>query len=80
ASSLAMETIPVRSRVLMSGLVQAGYPCGYLLAAVAFGLLFEQLGWRGMFVLGAAPVLLLPFIYFCVEVSPVWQAARQNKE
>lgn len=80
ASSLAMETIPDRSRGLMSGLFQAGYPFGYLLAAVAYGLLFEQLGWRGMFVIGAAPVLLLPFIYFCVEESPVWQAARQNKE
>ncbi|VTM78476.1 metabolite transport protein [Klebsiella pneumoniae] len=80
ASSLAMETIPDRSRGLMSGLFQAGYPFGYLLAAVAYGLFFEQLGWRGMFVIGAAPVLLLPFIYFCVEESPVWQAARQNKE
>lgn len=58
ASSLAMETIPDRSRGLMSGLFQAGYPFGYLLAAVAYGLLFEQLGWRGMFVIGAAPVLL----------------------
>ncbi|HCQ9288334.1 TPA: MFS transporter [Klebsiella pneumoniae] len=57
ASSLAMETIPDRSRGLMSGLFQAGYPFGYLLAAVAYGLLFEQLGWRGMFVIGAAPVL-----------------------
>ncbi|MCS5991259.1 MFS transporter [Klebsiella variicola subsp. variicola] len=62
---------PDRSRGLMSGLFQAGYPFGYLLAAVAYGLLFEQLGWRGMFVIGAAPVLLLPFIYFCVEESPV---------
>lgn len=79
ASSLAMETIPDRSRGLMSGLFQAGYPFGYLLAAVAYGLLFEQLGWRGMFVIGAAPVLLLPFIYFCVEESPVWLAARQSK-
>lgn len=79
ASSLAMETIPDRSRGLMSGLFQAGYPFGYLLAAVAYGLLFAQLGWRGMFVIGAAPVLLLPFIYFCVEESPVWLAARQSK-
>ncbi len=79
ASSLAMETIPDRSRGLMSGLFRAGYPFGYLLAAVAYGLLFEQLGWRGMFVIGAAPVLLLPFIYFCVEESPVWQAAGRIK-
>ncbi|AOF01432.1 MULTISPECIES: MFS transporter [Serratia] len=80
ASSLAMETIPDRSRGLMSGIFQAGYPFGYLLAAVAYGLLFETVGWRGMFVIGAAPILLLPFIYYCVHESPVWLAARERKE
>ncbi|NPE61129.1 MFS transporter [Dickeya dadantii] len=80
ASSLAMETIPDRSRGLMSGIFQAGYPFGYLLAAVVYGLLFDQIGWRGMFIIGAVPILLLPFIYFCVEESPVWLAARVRKE
>ncbi|MFQ6790471.1 MFS transporter [Serratia marcescens] len=80
ASSLAMETIPDRSRGLMSGIFQAGYPFGYLLAAVVYGLLFETVGWRGMFVIGAAPILLLPFIYYCVQESPVWLAARERKE
>lgn len=80
ASSLAMETIPDRSRGLMSGIFQAGYPFGYLLAAVVYGLLFDQVGWRGMFIIGAVPILLLPFIYFCVEESPVWRAARVRKE
>ena len=80
ASSLAMETIPDRSRGLMSGLFQAGYPFGYLLAAVAYGLLFEQLGWRGMFVIGAAPVLLLPFIYFSSRSLQFGRRPRQNKE
>ena len=80
ASSLAMESIPDRSRGLMSGIFQAGYPFGYLLAAVVYGTLFELLGWRGMFVIGAAPILLLPFIYYCVQESPVWLAARQRKE
>ncbi|WP_033577314.1 MFS transporter [Dickeya chrysanthemi] len=80
ASSLAMETIPDRSRGLMSGIFQAGYPFGYLLAAVVYGLLFDQVGWRGMFIIGAVPILLLPFIYFCVEESPVWRAARIRKE
>lgn len=42
ASSLAMETIPDRSRGLMSGLFRAGYPFGYLLAAVAYGLLLNN--------------------------------------
>ncbi|AJR01524.1 Putative metabolite transport protein [Enterobacteriaceae bacterium bta3-1] len=80
ASSLAMETIPDRSRGLMSGIFQAGYPFGYLLAAVVYGSLFELVGWRGMFVIGAIPIVLLPFIYFKVPESPVWFAARERKE
>lgn len=80
ASSLAMETIPDRSRGLMSGIFQAGYPCGYLLASVVFGLFFETVGWRGMFLIGALPILLLPFIYFKVPESPVWLAARERQE
>lgn len=80
ASSLAMETIPDRSRGLMSGIFQAGYPFGYLLAAVVYGSLFEIVGWRGMFVIGAIPIILLPFIYFKVPESPVWLADRERKE
>ena len=80
ASSLAMETIPDRSRGLMSGIFQAGYPFSYLLAAVVYGSLFELVGWRGMFVIGAIPIVLLPFIYFKVPESPVWLAARERKE
>lgn len=80
ASSLAMETIPDRSRGMMSGIFQAGYPFGYLLAAVVYGLLFDVVGWRGMFVIGAVPIFLLPFIWFKVQESPVWLAARECNE
>ncbi|ARD39923.1 MFS transporter [Edwardsiella ictaluri] len=80
ASSLTMETIPDRSRGLMSGIFQAGYPFGYLLAAVIYGLCAQALGWRGMFIIGAVPIVLLPFIYFCVPESPVWLAARAQNQ
>ena len=80
ASSLAMETIPDRSRGLMSGIFQAGYPAGYLLASIIFGLCYDFVGWRGMFLIGAMPVLLLPFIWIKVPESPVWLAARASKE
>ncbi len=80
ASSLAMETIPDRSRGLMSGIFQAGYPCGYLLASIIFGLLYNSIGWRGMFLIGALPILLLPFIYFKVPESPVWLASKARSE
>lgn len=80
ASSLAMETIPDRSRGLMSGIFQAGYPCGYLVASIIFGLFYSMVGWRGMFLIGALPILLLPYIWLKVPESPVWLAARERKE
>jgi SHS family lactate transporter-like MFS transporter len=75
-ASLAFETVPVRSRGLVSGILQAGYPCGYLLAAVVFGLLFDRIGWRGMFVVGAAPALLVLFIFSKVPESRTWTAGH----
>ncbi|MXP66808.1 MFS transporter [Pantoea sp. Nvir] len=80
ASLLVMETIPDRSRGIMSGIFQGGYPCGYLLASITFGLFFDMVGWRGMFMIGALPILLLPFIYFKVPESPVWLAARKHQK
>jgi MFS transporter, SHS family, lactate transporter len=77
-ASLAFETVPIRSRGLVSGLLQAGYPSGYLLAAIVFGLLFEHIGWRGMFMVGAAPALLVLYIRSKVPESQSWTATRRN--
>jgi SHS family lactate transporter-like MFS transporter len=75
-ASLTMETIPAKSRGIVSGLLQAGYPSGYLLAAVLFGTSYHFLGWRGMFIVGAFPALLVLFIRSNVEESPAWQQRR----
>jgi MFS transporter, SHS family, lactate transporter len=75
-ASLAFESVPTRSRGLVSGILQTGYPCGYLLAAVVFGLLFPHIGWRGMFIVGAAPALLVLFIFSKVPESQTWIAGR----
>lgn len=77
-ASLAFESVPTRSRGLVSGILQAGYPCGYLLAAVVYGLLFEHIGWRGMFIVGAAPALLVVFIFHKVPESQCWTAASRQ--
>jgi SHS family lactate transporter-like MFS transporter len=75
-ASLAFESVPVRSRGMVSGLLQAGYPCGYLLAAIVFGLLFDHIGWRGMFMVGAAPALLVLYIRSKVPESATWVESR----
>ena len=69
-ASLVMETIPEKARGLVSGMLQAGYPCGYLIASLVFFFLFPVIGWRGMFILGAFPALLVLYIRRNVEESP----------
>jgi MFS transporter, SHS family, lactate transporter len=80
AFSLVFEVIPVSLRGLVSGILQQGYAAGYLIAAAVFALLFPSIGWRGMFLIGTLPVLLVPFIYFFVPESPVWRMAAQQKQ
>jgi MFS transporter, SHS family, lactate transporter len=75
-ASLTMETIPPKTRGIISGVLQAGYPSGYLLAAVLYGTAYHFLGWRGMFMVGALPALLVLFIRRNVEESPAWQQRR----
>lgn len=72
-ASLAMESIPARMRGAASGLLQVGYPFGYLIAAVVYYALFETIGWRGMFVVGVVPALLVLYIRMHVQESPAWQ-------
>ncbi|MBE7213011.1 MAG: MFS transporter, partial [Gluconacetobacter diazotrophicus] len=75
-ASLAMESIPARWRGLVSGILQTGYPTGYLLGALLFA--FEPvLGWRGMFVVGALPALLVLYIRRNVPESPDWEQHRE---
>jgi SHS family lactate transporter-like MFS transporter len=73
-ASLAMETIPPKSRGFVSGLLQAGYPSGYLVASVVYATLFPIIGWRGMFMIGVLPAFLVLYIRRAVPESPSWQA------
>jgi len=90
-AALTFETLPKENRGFFSGLLQEGYAAGYLVAAGAYALLFpwfshfawhgHPFGWRGMFLVGAAPALLVFYIGSKVEESPAWrerpaQAAR----
>ena len=77
-ASLTMETIPPKMRGIASGILQTGYPFGYLLASVVYGLLFDRIGWRGMFMVGVIPALLVLFIRRNVKESPAWNRMRER--
>jgi len=75
-ASLAMESLPTPARGLFSGILQQGYAFGYLLAALVYWSVFPIFGWRGLFVAGALPALLVIYIRAHVPESPVWERNR----
>ena len=76
-ASLSMETINPKSRGFVSGLLQSGYCSGYLVASAIFALLFVHVGWRGIFLVGLLPsLLLIPYVYFAVEESPIYKETK----
>jgi SHS family lactate transporter-like MFS transporter len=79
-ASLALESVPVRARGAVSGLLQEGYAAGYLLGALAYGFLFERIHWRGMLALGILPAVLVLFIRRHVEESPVWASGSSTRK
>jgi SHS family lactate transporter-like MFS transporter len=79
-ASLTMESIPPHARGFVSGLLQSGYPTGYFMASIVYGGLFQYIGWRGMFMVGIIPALLVLYIRRTVPESPSWskQAAIER--
>jgi SHS family lactate transporter-like MFS transporter len=78
-AALAFETLPKEGRGGFSGILQEGYAFGSILAAGAFAFLFHYVGWRGLFMLGASPALLVFYVQARVEESPVWLATDRRR-
>ena len=78
-AALAFETLPSEGRGTYSGILQEGYAFGSILAAASFALFFHTIGWRGLFMLGASPALLVFYVQVRVQESPVWLAADRKR-
>lgn len=77
-AALAFETLPKEGRGTFSGILQEGYALGSILASAAFALFFHWIGWRGLFIVGAAPAFLVIFVRARVQESPVWLERRKK--
>ncbi len=77
-ASLAVESAPIRRRGLISGLMQSGYPIGYLLAAVAMETVLPHLGWQAMFCVGFAIAILISLLALRAPESSAWQQHHQR--
>jgi MFS transporter, SHS family, lactate transporter len=78
-AALTFETLPKEGRGAFSGILQEGYAFGSILASAAFALFFHRIGWRGLFMIGASPALLVLYVQTRVEESPVWLAGAVKR-
>lgn len=83
---LALEHWPSQLRGLASGLLQGGYPMGFILSSLVYQLghpfIAQQTDepWRVMLWLGVLPALIVFWIGGRVSESPVWLARQRARE
>jgi MFS transporter, SHS family, lactate transporter len=83
-ASLALESIPARSRGIVSGILQEGYAVGQLLGALVFAVAYPHFAellpgvapWRTLFAVGVLPALVVLYIRRNVEESPSFERAK----
>jgi len=76
-AALAMEKVPEKRRGFFSGLLQQGYPLGYLLASLIV-ISAAGLSWRWLFGLSILPALISLFIRSRVRESEVWENTQEK--
>ena len=71
--AIVSEFAPPGKKNLCNAITYSGVPLGSLLAALLAIILLAGIGWRGMFWIGALPlVTLLPLAFFKMPESPAW--------
>lgn len=75
-ASYTMEAAPRRRRGIISGIMQAGYPVGYLLAAVATETVAPALGWHSLFFVGSAITVAIVLLVVLAPESDTWKLHR----
>jgi len=79
--AIVSEYAPPGKKNLCNAITYSGVPMGSLLAALLAIILLEAIGWRGMFWIGALPIItLLPLAFIKMPESPAWLAARGRME
>src|SRR5690625_2320296 len=79
AATTMAEFAPAGKRNLYNAIVYSCIPAGGVFAALLGILLLEPLGWRGLFMIGALPILLLPIAWFKLPESPQWLLTRGHR-
>ncbi|WP_404314294.1 MFS transporter [Prescottella equi] len=77
AGAVVAEFAPAGKRNLYNAIVYSGVPAGGVLASVLAIVLRDTIGWRGLFWIGALPIVfLLPLALIKLPESPQWYLSR----
>src|SRR5437764_1740142 len=69
---LVQEFMPAYKRGWVSALITTLLPAGSMLAGIIAASLLPVIGWRGLFLVGLAPLMLVFMIRYWVPESPRW--------
>lgn len=74
-NTIVAEASPARYRGLVSGLLQMGYPLGFVLASAIAAPTIESYGWRAIFLPAFGIVLLAPLLGWALRAAPTTRSA-----
>jgi MFS transporter, SHS family, lactate transporter len=77
-ASFAMENAPRKRRGFLSGMMQGGYPFGYLLAAVAMQSIRPWFGWHALFMVGSLLAVVIVVLTAFSPESEAWKLHRMG--
>lgn len=81
AGAIVAEFAPPGRRNLYNAIVYCGVPAGGVMASLFAILFHDAIGWRGLFLIGATPILfLLPLAFAKLPESPLWLESRGRHE
>jgi AAHS family benzoate transporter-like MFS transporter len=75
------EFAPAGRRQFYNAIVYSGIPAGGVLASILGILFLDSIGWRGLFIIGSLPLLiLLPIAWRKLPESPRWLLSRGREQ
>lgn len=76
--ALVMETWPLRHRAKALGMVQCSWAFGWLLALGASVVIVPRWGWRGLFMVGILPAIIVSIARARMVEPEIWERARKG--
>ncbi len=74
------EAFPENRRVMGAGMFHTGYYFGFFFAAIAYLVLFPYIGFRGLLMLGALPVVFVAYLGFRTSEPERWEKVQKTTE